>query len=71
MYTHSIRKRETKKGISWQIVIEGARDPLTGKRVRHYHSVNGTKKEANAKAIALINQLNSGGITTASAMKNR
>ncbi len=71
MYTHSIRKRETKKGNSWQIVIEGDRDPLTGKRTRHYHSVNGTKKEAQAEALRLLNQLNSGGITTASAMKTK
>lgn len=69
MYTHSLRKRETKKGVSWQIVIEGDRDPITGKRVRHYHSVNGTKKEAQAEALKLLNQLNNGGITTVSAMK--
>ena len=42
----SIRKRNTADGKTWQITIELPADPVTGKRIRKYKSVKGTKKEA-------------------------
>ena len=69
MYSYHLSPRKTKKGTSWQVVIECGNDPLTGDRVRKYKTVNGTKKEANSKAIELINQLNNGGIIKPSALK--
>jgi hypothetical protein len=44
----SIIKRKNKKGYVWQITIELPKDPVTGKRVRQYKTVGGTKKEAEA-----------------------
>lgn len=59
----AIRKRTNKNGsISWQITVEGVRDPITGKRERFYRTVNGTKKQAHAVELEMLNQLSSGGI---------
>lgn len=69
MYTYHIRKRETKKGHNWQITIEGQPDPITGDRNRKHKTVRGTKKQAEATAMELINQLNNGGIIHQSALK--
>ena len=69
MYTYHLRKRETQKGHSWQIIIEGDPDPLTGKRNRNYKTVTCTKKEADAEALKMINQLNSGGLIKQSALR--
>ena len=43
MATGSIRQKKTQDGIHYQVVIDGGRDPLTGKRVRVYKTVKGSK----------------------------
>lgn len=49
MATGHIRKRITPKGkVSYQIIVEGNKDPLTGKRDRHFETVKCTKKQAEA-----------------------
>lgn len=45
--TGHIRQRKSKSGkVSYQIIIETAKDPSSQKRNRYYSTVNGTKKEA-------------------------
>lgn len=56
----SIIKRKTKKGSVWQITIELPKDPVTGKRVRRYKTVNGTKKEAEVAMREMINEIEKG-----------
>jgi len=46
----SIRQRT--KG-SWEITIDTGRDPATGKRLRHFESMNGTKKDAQRRLAEL------------------
>ena len=58
--TGSIRKRKTDKGHVWQITIELPRDPITGKRVRKYRTVEGTKKEAEREMHKFIDELEKG-----------
>ena len=49
MATGSIREKKCKSGkVSYQITVEGERDPLTGKRNRIYKNVTGSKREANS-----------------------
>lgn len=63
MATGHLKPRENKDGSkSYQIVIELDRDPITGKRIRHYKSVKGTKKQANAMLHNLLAQYNSGNV---------
>lgn len=69
MATGHIRKRETKHGISYQVIVEGERDPITGRRERHYKTVNGTKKQSEAVMRKLIDEVENGGITTPSVTK--
>lgn len=70
MATGHVRKRIKKDGsTSYQVVVESDRDPLTGKRERHYKTVNGTKKQAEAIMRQKIAEVESGGIVTASAVK--
>ena len=70
MATGHLRKRTNKNGsVSWQVIIEGERDPMTGKRERYYKTINGTKKQAEATMRKLIAEVENGGIVTASAMK--
>ena len=69
MATGHIRKRETKKGISYQITVEGERDPITGHRERHYKTVYGSKKQAEAMKRKMIDEFENGGISTPSSMK--
>lgn len=45
---------------SWAIVIELDRDPQTGKRRQKWHSVKGTKKEAERRLTELLHQVNTG-----------
>ena len=53
-YTGSVRTKKGKNGeIAYQIVIEGERDPVTGKRMRSYQTVHCKKREA----IRLMNQI--------------
>lgn len=69
MATGSIRVRENKNGRSYQITVEGDRDPLTGKRNRKYKTVRGTKKQAELVRRKMIEEMESGDIVVASAMK--
>ena len=70
MATGHVRKRVNKDGsTSYQVVVESDRDPLTGKRERHYKTVNGTKKQAEAVMRQKIAEVESGGIVTTSAVK--
>ena len=55
--TGSLRKRHPK---SWQITIELPKDPITGKRVRKYKTVQGTKKEAERAMHDYIRELEKG-----------
>ena len=45
---------------SWSIVIDVGRDPRTGKRQQQWHTVRGTKKEAEAKLRELLHSLDKG-----------
>ena len=56
----SIRKRKRKKGYAWEITIELPVDPVTGKRVRKYMTVEGTKKEAERAMHKVISDLEKG-----------
>jgi integrase len=47
----SIRQRS--KG-SWEITIDIGRDPATGKRLRHFQSIQGTKKDAQRRLHELL-----------------
>ena len=47
----SIRQRT--KG-SWEITIDIGRDPATGKRLRHFETVNGRKTDAHNRLIELL-----------------
>lgn len=69
MATGSIRSRETKSGRVYQITVEGDRDPLTGKRNRKYKTVRGTKKQAELMKRKMIEDMESGDIMVASALK--
>ncbi|MBO7275892.1 MAG: site-specific integrase [Clostridia bacterium] len=70
MATGHLRRRESKDGaVSYQIVVESERDPVSGKRERRYKTVKGTKKEAELVKRKLINEVESGGVVTQSAIK--
>lgn len=56
----SMRKRKRKKGYAWEITIELPADPVTGKRVRKYMTVEGTKKEAERAMHKFISDLEKG-----------
>jgi integrase len=51
--------KQRSKG-SWSIVIDVGRDPQTGKRQQQWHTVRGTKKEAEAKLRVLLDSLEKG-----------
>ncbi|MBA7634476.1 putative prophage phiRv2 integrase [subsurface metagenome] len=53
----SIRQRS--KG-SWEVCIDTGRDPATGKRLRHFESVKGTKKAAQQRMHELLYTLEQG-----------
>ena len=70
MATGHIRKRVGKNGsVSYQIVAESDHDPTTGKRERIYRTVRGTKKQAESTLRKLIESLEAGLTTDASAIK--
>ncbi len=52
-----IRKRTTKKGTVYQIIIELPTDESTGKRQRIYETVDGTKKQAERRMRELISDM--------------
>lgn len=62
MATGHIRKRTNKKGVVYQITVEEAVDPITGRRNRHSETVRGTKKEAEARMREMISELESGNL---------
>ncbi len=45
---------------SWSVIICTGRDPATGKYKYKWHTVNGTKKDAQAKLAELLHQMNTG-----------
>jgi integrase len=53
----SIRQRS--KG-SWQICLDIGRDPATGKRLRHFESVKGSKKDAQRRLHEVLHILEQG-----------
>lgn len=60
MATGSIREKKNKSGVSYQITVEGERDPLTGKRNRIYKNVKGSKREANSIMHRMITEMEQG-----------
>lgn len=64
----SIRKREGKKGVTWQVTVELPKDPITGKRRQKKLTVAG-KKEADALAAQYVTKLESGGFSEGDAKK--
>lgn len=53
-----IRRRS--KG-SWEITVDIGRDPVTGKRLRHFESIRGAKKDAERRLRELLHSLEYGG----------
>lgn len=70
MATGHIKPRENKNGSkSYQLVVELERDPLTGKRERHYKTVKCNKRQAEAELRKMIADLETGNISAPSAIK--
>lgn len=63
MATGNIREMKTKSGISYQITIEGGYDELTGKRIRAYKTVKGSKREAKSVMHKMITEMEEGKLT--------
>lgn len=64
MATGSIREKKTKSGeIRYQITIDGGRDELTGKRIRAFKNVNGSKREAKSVMYKMIAEMDKGKLT--------
>ena len=53
----SIRQRS--KG-SWEVCVDIGRDPATGKRLRHFESLRGTKKAAQQRLAELLVSIEQG-----------
>lgn len=51
--------RQRSKG-SWEITIDTGRDGATGKRLRHFESIKGTKKCAQRRLVELLHTLEQG-----------
>lgn len=49
-----------KRGNRWSVVIDMGRDPVTGKRVRKWHSGFRLKRDAEAARVAILSQLQRG-----------
>lgn len=57
-----MRGHITKRGKnSYTIVLSLGNDPVTGKRLQHWESVKGTKKDAETRLSELLTQLDKGG----------
>lgn len=71
MATGHIRKKVNKdKSVSYQLIVETARDTTTGKRERHYKTLkNCTKKQAEAELRKLILEVEAGNPVTTSSVK--
>ena len=63
MATGIIRERKTNSGVSYQITIEGGYDELTGKRIRAYKNVKGSKREAKSVMHRMITEMEQGKLT--------
>lgn len=64
MATGSIREKKTRSGeIRYQITVEGGRDELTGKRIRVFKNINGSKREARAVMHRMITEMEQGKLT--------
>ncbi len=67
-----VRRRTSKAGkVSYQVILDVGVDPITGKRNREYHTVNGTKRDAEAYLSRMKAELanNGGTIVKPSAVK--
>ncbi len=53
----SIKQRS--KG-SWTIILDAGRDPATGKRRQQWHTVKGTKREAEKRLAELVHNVDIG-----------
>jgi len=51
--------RQRSKG-SWEITIDIGRDPATGKRLRHFESIKGTKKDTQRRLVELLANVEKG-----------
>ncbi len=66
----SIKRRVGKNGnVTYQVIIELGRDPITGKRQRIFRTVKGTKKQAQALMDKLKVELERGYVYDPSSMK--
>ena len=64
MATGNIREKKTKNGdVHYQITVEGGYDEVTGKRIRAYKNVSGSKREARAVMHRMINEMEQGLLT--------
>jgi integrase len=52
--------RQRTKG-SWEITIDAGKDPATGRRLRHFETVKGTKKGAQRRLAELLVSIEQGG----------
>lgn len=66
---HYVKRIGVNGDVSYQIVVEEDRDPITGKRRRHYKTVKGSKKSAEAAMRKMITEVENGGIAVASTMR--
>ena len=70
MATGHIRKKTNKdKSISYQLIVEGPRDPSTGKRKRHCKTLRCNKKQAETELRKFITEIESGGALKSSSAK--
>ena len=51
--------KQRSKG-SWTIILDAGRDPATGKRRQQWHTVKGTKREAEKRLAELVHQVDNG-----------
>ena len=64
MATGNIREIKTKSGdIHYQITIEGGYDQSTGKRIRAYKNVKGSRREARSVMHKMITEMEQGKLT--------
>ena len=70
MATGNIREKKTKNGdVHYQITVEGGYDEVTGKRIRAYKNVSGSKREARAVMHRMITEMEQGLLTQKSNKK--
>ena len=70
MATGNIREKKTKSGeIRYQVTVEGGYDELTGKRIRIFKNVKGSKREARSVMHRMITEMEQGMLTQKSNKK--